>query len=120
MMTRTKTLLTVLLSLCLTARLAADDKSWAFRAGAPAIPAVKGHIRNPIDAFLLAKLEAAGLTFSPEADRRTLIRRLSFDLIGLPPTPDEVEPFVATTAPDAYEKLVDRLLASPRYGERWG
>jgi hypothetical protein len=99
---------------------AAGEKPWAFRApGRPAVPAVKSRARNPIDAFLLAKLEAAGLTFSPEADRRTLVRRLSFDLIGLPPTPEQVEAFVNDSAPDAYEKLVDRLLASPQYGERW-
>jgi hypothetical protein len=100
----------------------ADEKPWAFRAPVrPSVPAVKdrARARNPIDAFLLARLEAAGLTFAPEADRRTLIRRLSFDLIGLPPTPAEVDAFVNDPAPDAYEKLVDRLLASPRYGERW-
>ena len=77
-------------------------------------------VKNPIDAFVLAKLEEKGLAPSPPADRRTLIRRVSFDLIGLPPTPEEVEAFVADPSPDAYEKLVDRLLASPRYGERWG
>ncbi len=75
--------------------------------------------RNPIDRFLLARLESAGLKPSPEADRRTLIRRLSFDLIGLPPEPEEVEAFVHDADPLAYEKLVDRLLASPHYGERW-
>src|SRR5262249_43918461 len=101
-------------------RLAAADKPWAFRAPVrPAIPAVKGRARNPIDAFLLAKLEAVGLSFSAEADRRTLIRRLSFDMIGFPPTPAEVDAFVSDTSPDAYEKLVDRLLASPHHGERW-
>ncbi len=95
---------------------------WAFRPiRRPDPPRVKhaGQVRNPIDAFLLEKLEAKGLAFSPEADRRTLIRRLSFDLTGLPPTPDEVSSFVADESRDAYEKLVDRLLASPRYGERW-
>jgi hypothetical protein len=76
--------------------------------------------RNPIDAFLLSAMQRAGLSPAPEADRRTLIRRLSFDLIGLPPTPAEVAAFVADRAPDAYERLVDRLLASPRHGERWG
>ncbi len=75
---------------------------------------------NPVDAFILAKLRDKGLTPSPEADRRTLIRRVTFDLHGLPPTWDEVQAFVSDRAPDAYEKLVDRLLASPRYGERWG
>ena len=76
-------------------------------------------MRNPVDTFVLAKLEAAGMKPSPEAERRTLIRRASFDLTGLPPTPEEVKAFVGDPAPDAYEKLVDRLLASPRYGERW-
>ncbi|MHA3770628.1 DUF1549 and DUF1553 domain-containing protein [Verrucomicrobiota bacterium sgz303538] len=75
--------------------------------------------RNPIDHFIGAKLKEKGLTPAPEADRRTLIRRLFFDLTGLPPAPDEVERFVADPSPGAYEKLVDRLLASPRYGERW-
>ena len=75
--------------------------------------------RSPIDAFIQAKLREKGLAPSPEADRRTLIRRLSFDLIGLPPTPEEIDAFVARSRSAAYEKLVDRLLASPRYGERW-
>jgi hypothetical protein len=75
--------------------------------------------RNPIDHFVIAKLAEKGLTPSPEADRRTLIRRLYFDLIGLPPTPEEVAKFVDDSDPQAYEKLVDALLASPHYGERW-
>jgi mono/diheme cytochrome c family protein len=75
--------------------------------------------RNPIDHFVLARLEAARLHPSPEADRYTLARRLYLDLIGLPPTPEEAEAFVRDRSPDAYEKLVDRLLASPHYGERW-
>ena len=74
---------------------------------------------HPIDAFIRAKLAANGLTPTPAADARTLIRRLYFDLTGLPPTPEEIEAFAADTAPDAYNRLVDRLLASPRYGERW-
>lgn len=74
---------------------------------------------NPIDAFIRAKLSDKSLSLSKEADRRTLVRRLYFDLIGLPPTPEEVEAFVLDKAADAYEKLVDKLLASPRYGERW-
>jgi len=88
----------------------------------PAVPAVraKERVRTPIDAFVLARLEKEGLTFRSEADRRTLIRRLSFDLHGLPPRPEEIEAFASDPAPDAYEKLVDRLLASPRNGERWG
>jgi len=74
---------------------------------------------HPIDAFIQAKLAEKQLTPAPEADRRTLARRLYFDLIGLPPTPEELDDFVADSDPSAYEKLVDRLLASPRYGERW-
>ncbi|MBI3262612.1 MAG: DUF1549 domain-containing protein, partial [Acidobacteria bacterium] len=76
-------------------------------------------VRNPIDDFVLAKLEARGLAPSPPADKRTLIRRATFSLVGLPPTPEEVEAFLADRSPDAYERLVDRLLASPAYGERW-
>jgi len=77
-------------------------------------------VRNPVDAFVLAKLEAKKLKPNPTASRRELIRRATYDLTGLPPTPEEVEAFVADTAPDAYEKLIDRLLASPHYGEKWG
>jgi mono/diheme cytochrome c family protein len=88
----------------------------------PAVPKVKNaeRVRNPLDAFVLARLEAAGLAPSPEADRATLIRRLTFDLHGLPPTPEEIDAFVKDKDPKAYEHLVDRLLKSPRYGERWG
>ena len=75
--------------------------------------------RNPIDYFVLARLEKEGLKPSPEADRYTLARRVSLDLIGLPPTPEEADAFVKDIRPDAYERMVDRLLASPRYGERW-
>jgi hypothetical protein len=82
----------------------------------PVVPQSTG---NPVDAFLEAKLRTMKLDYSPEADRRTLIRRLTFDLHGLPPTPEEVDAFLADKSPDAYEKLVDRLLASPRYGEAW-
>ncbi len=88
------------------------------RPPAPHVSAAGG-FRNPVDVFIAAKQEAAGVRPSGEADRRTLIRRLSFDLTGLPPTPEEVESFVNDRDPLAYEKLVDRLLASPRYGERW-
>ena len=87
----------------------------------PTVPNVQSKwIRTPIDSFVLAKLAEKGLTASREADRRTLIRRLTYDLHGLPPTMEEVDAFLADRSPDAYEKLVDRLLASPRYGERWG
>src|SRR6266481_7009623 len=84
-----------------------------------AIPAVTHGewVRNAIDNFVSARLEKAGLTPSPQADRRRLIRRVTYDLTGLPPTPEEVEAFVADSAPDAYEKVVERLLSSPRYGE---
>uniref|UniRef100_A0A7C2NYX3 DUF1553 domain-containing protein n=1 Tax=Schlesneria paludicola TaxID=360056 RepID=A0A7C2NYX3_9PLAN len=86
----------------------------------PEVPAVSGNwARTPVDRFLLATMAARGLSPSPEADRRTLIRRLSYDLLGLPPTPDDVAAFLADDRPDAYERLVDRLLASPHYGERW-
>ncbi|MCI0538712.1 MAG: DUF1549 domain-containing protein, partial [Verrucomicrobiales bacterium] len=88
----------------------------------PPIPEIRDSratIRNPIDRFVVAKLEAKGLSPSPEADRRALLRRLYFDLLGLPPTPEVVEAFVHDSDPESYEKLVDRLLASPQYGERW-
>lgn len=94
---------------------------WAFeKPRRPAMPKVRGEkwCRNPIDRFVLARLEAAGLTPSPEADRPTLVRRLSFDLRGLPPNLEEVDAFLKDQRPDAYERLVDRFLASPRYGEK--
>ena len=77
-------------------------------------------VRSPIDRFILARLEAPGISPSPEAGRRTLIRRVSLDLIGLPPTPRQIAEFLADTRPGAYERLVNRLLDSPHYGERWG
>lgn len=94
---------------------------WAFEAPQrPVEPRVRNAawIRNPIDSFVLSRLEAEGLQPAPEADRAVLIRRLSIDLTGLPPTPQEVDAFVASTDPLAYERLVDRLLVSPHYGER--
>ncbi|MGE0609549.1 MAG: PSD1 and planctomycete cytochrome C domain-containing protein [Pirellulales bacterium] len=100
-----------------------DRRWWSFVSPVrPSVPAVRqvDRVQNPIDAFLLQSLEQKGLGYSPEADRRTLIRRLSYDLTGLPPTPQETDNFLADTAAGAYERLVDRLLASPRYGERWG
>jgi cytochrome c553 len=96
---------------------------WAFQpVRDPPLPSVKDATwpRTPIDRFLLARLESAHLAPAPPASRDTLLRRLTFDLTGLPPTPEEVEAFAADTRPDAYERLVDRLLASPEYGERWG
>jgi len=100
----------------------AQLQHWSFRPlGRPAVPRVKdqGWVRNPVDAFVLEQLEEFGLRPAAEADRVTLIRRLRFDLTGLPPTPEEVDAFVADARSDAYERLVDRLLASPQYGERW-
>jgi hypothetical protein len=96
---------------------------WAFQpVKAPKPPPVKdaAWVRAPVDAFVLAKLEQKGLAPAAPADKRTLLRRVSFDLIGLPPTPAEVAAFEADTAPDAFARVVDRLLASPQYGERWG
>jgi len=88
----------------------------------PAVPDVKDPAwpKTPIDNFILAKLEEKDLKPNPPADKRTLIRRATFDLIGLPPTPEEVDDFVKDESPDAFAKVVDRLLASPHYGERWG
>jgi hypothetical protein len=97
-------------------------KHWAFQpVERPAVPLVKNTawVRNPIDAFIAARHEAKGLTPAPEAEKRKLIRRLSLDLIGLPPTLAEIEAFVNDPAPDAYERLVERLLQSPHYGEHW-
>jgi hypothetical protein len=96
---------------------------WSFQpVQRPAPPEVSDRqwVRNPIDLFVLAKLEREGLKPAPEADKLTLIRRATFDATGLPPTPQEVRAFLADKSADAYEKLVDRLLASPHYGERWG
>ena len=97
------------------------QQHWAFiapDAAAAASSKDRTWPRNPIDSFVLARLEKEGLQPSPEADRATLIRRVSFDLTGLPPTPQEIDDFLNDRSPNAYEKVVDRLLASPRYGER--
>lgn len=95
---------------------------WAFqpvRKSAPPVVKNAAWVRNEIDRFVLARLEKDNIAPSPEASRATLIRRVTFDLTGLPPAPADVQAFVADTRPDAYERLVDRLLASPRFGERW-
>ena len=98
----------------------AESDHWSFRPlRPPAVPVTPQHLTNPIDAFIRSKLSERGFTSSPRADRRTLIRRLAFNLLGLPPTPEEINAFLSDQSPDAYEKLVDRLLASPCYGERW-
>jgi mono/diheme cytochrome c family protein len=107
-----------------TAKGAAPRKSshWAFQPVArPAVPAVKNAawVRNPVDAFVLARLEREGIAPSPEADRATLLRRVTFDLTGLPPKPEEIRRFVKSEDPRAYEAVVDRLLASPQYAEKW-
>jgi hypothetical protein len=101
----------------------AGRNHWAFQQLRPVTPpAVRNArwVRNPIDRFILAKLEAEGIKPSPEADRATLLRRVSLDLTGLPPTPEELNDFLGDRSSKAYEKVVDRLLASPHYGERWG
>ena len=103
---------------------AADAKSWwaLQKIRKPASPAVKdsARVRNPIDRFVLAGLEQNGISPAPEASREILLRRIYFDLVGIPPTPDEAGQFLEDQSPAAFEKLIDRLLADPRYGERWG
>lgn len=97
-------------------------KHWAYQKfERPPVPTVKNSswVQNPIDAFILARMEAKNLEPSPRADKLTLIRRAYFDLTGLPPTPQEVDTFVADESPDAFAKVIDKLLASPHYGERW-
>lgn len=95
---------------------------WAFQpVGQPKVPVITDSwVRNPIDAFVLTRLQEEGLSVSPEADRRTLIRRLAYTLTGLPPTPEQVTAFEQDASPRAYERLVDGLLESPHYGEHWG
>jgi hypothetical protein len=101
----------------------ARKEHWAWKPPVrPPLPAIKNAawVRNPIDAFILAKLEATGLTPAPPASREQLLRRMTLDLIGLPPTPTEIDAFLADTSPHAWKRVIDRLLASPHYGERWG
>jgi hypothetical protein len=102
---------------------AEERKFWAYQSPRnPPLPKIKNKRwpKNWVDRFTLAKLEEKGLTPTPQADKRTLIRRATFDLTGLPPTPEEIEAFLADKSPGAFAKVVDRLLASPHYGERWG
>ena len=103
-------------------RVLARKNWWSFRVPVrPEVPAIKdAWVRNPIDALLLAAMQDKGLRPSPELDRVRLIRRLTLDLTGLPPTPEDVKAFATDPAANAYEKVVDRLMASPHYGERWG
>ena len=101
----------------------AERNYWAFQPiQNPKLPRVKSTTwcQSPIDHFILSKLEKQGLKPAPRADRRTLIRRVTFDLIGLPPTPREVQSFIEDRSPNAFAKVIDRLLASPAYGEKWG
>ena len=96
---------------------------WAYQKPArPELPSVKNQdwLKTPVDAFILERLEKQGLAPAAPADRATLLRRVTFDLVGLPPTPEEVDAFIHDSSPEAYAKVVERLLASPRYGERWG
>lgn len=102
---------------------ALPSRHWAFQPlKTPAPPEVQHQrwAQNPIDRFILSRLEAAGLTPGVATDKRTLIRRATFDLIGLPPTPEQIDTFLKDRSPHAFERLVERLLASPQYGERWG
>ena len=105
------------------AHLEKADDFWAFKPPVkPRLPQVESETwcQSPIDRFILARLESAGLTPAPPANRRTLIRRATYDLTGLPPTPEEVDAFLADVRAEAFERVVERLLASPRYGEKWG
>ena len=116
----TITIIAVLVAV--TSLTSAAEPHWSFRKiSRPTPPSVRqtDWPRNGSDSFVLARLEKENVAPSPEADRVTLIRRVTLDLIGLPPTPGEVAEFVYDEQPDAYERLVDRLLASPHYGERW-
>jgi hypothetical protein len=102
---------------------AEPGNGWAFRPPGPTVPPAtrdRAGVKDPIDAFVRERLVKAGLAPAPPAGRLTLLRRAYFDLVGLPPPPDEVERFAKDERPDAYERLIDRLLASPHYGERWG
>jgi tellurite resistance protein len=115
----------LLVLVCLPALLTANEPHWSFVAPARHEPPAfadapaRSWLRTPVDAFVLKRLRDKGLAPAADADRATLIRRLSFDLIGLPPTPAEIAAFVGDPRDDAYERLVERLLASPHYGERW-
>src|SRR5205085_11492460 len=95
---------------------------WAFQpVRKPDVPAVRhaNRVRTPVDAFILARLEREGLEPAPEASKLDLLRRVTFDLTGLPPRLDEIDAYMADLQPDAYERVIDRLLDSPAYGERW-
>jgi len=110
--------LILLLATVANSRAQSPEDHWAWKR--PAKPAVPAGVGNPIDAFVRLRLETEGLKVAPPATREHRIRRLTFDLTGLPPTPEEIAAFAKDQSPDAWEKVIDRLLASPRYGERWG
>jgi len=114
--------LSFLTLLALAASATADDKHWSFQSRIrPSVPRIESPwVRSPIDSFILERLQAAKLGPAPEADRTALLRRVTFDLIGLPPSPEETAAFLKDESPEAFEKVIERLLASPRYGERWG
>ena len=98
----------------------AEEKHWSLQAiKKPVPPACGEKVQSPIDDFIAAKLRAANLNLSPEADRRTLGRRLFYDVTGLPPTPEQLRSLLTDQSPDAYQKLVEQLLDSPQYGEKW-
>ena len=100
-----------------------DRGRWAYQPPKrPEVPKVENTawVKTPVDAFVLARLEKEGLTPAKPADRATLLRRVTFDLTGLPPSPEEIDAFVKDPSPNAYANVVERLLASPHYGERWG
>ena len=112
----------LLLTLLCTAARADEPIPWAFRKPVRVDPPHVSDptwIQNPIDAFVLARLDKAGLKPSPPAAKAALLRRVTYDLTGLPPTPKEIDDFLADDRPDAYERVVERLLASPHFGERW-
>src|SRR4051812_48224134 len=98
----------------------AGRKFWSFTPLVRVTPPAEPAVVSPIDRFIQAKLREKGLHPAPAADKRTLLRRATYDLIGLPPTPEEVDAFLADDKPDAFERVIERLLASPQYGERWG
>ena len=103
----------------------AQRNHWAFRPVVrPMVPRLESIVKvdqqNPVDSFIVARLQASGHTLTPPADRRTLLRRVTFDIVGLPPTPEEIDAFLNDESPDAYEKAIDRLLSHPHHGEAWG
>jgi hypothetical protein len=109
------------LALLLAATASAEEPPRSYQpVKRPELPIIRGTTRTDVDRFILAALEAKKRTLAPEADRAVLIRRVAFDLTGLPPSIAEIDAFLADESADAYENMIERYLASPRYGERWG